>query len=161
MAACTATVPSTGIQVPTVKQGTDFAVKQIPIPDFIRGLQVFTSVLDGGQETPPVVTDGTGFGGYVLNEDGTRFAGTVTFRNLSSPVIAAHIHQAPVGQPGPIVKSLVARDRAIIIVWTANDPTEPLTPALVEALRAGNLYVNIHTQQHPGGEIRGQIFRVI
>ena len=44
--------------------------------------------------------------------------------------------------------------------WRATDP-EALTPGLVDALLAGNLYVNVHTSAHPGGEIRGQIVRLI
>jgi hypothetical protein len=33
---------------------------------------------------------------------------------------------------------------------------QPLS-ALVEAIRSGNAYVNVHTVDHPAGEIRGQL----
>jgi hypothetical protein len=29
--------------------------------------------------------------------------------------------------------------------------------ALIGAMRGGNVYVNVHTDRHPGGEIRSQI----
>jgi hypothetical protein len=28
---------------------------------------------------------------------------------------------------------------------------------LIEEIKAGNTYVNVHTSQNPGGEVRGQI----
>ena len=41
-------------------------------------------------------------------------------------------------------------------VWTSTD-AQPLTPALVSDLRAGKIYVNIHSDSFPAGEIRGQV----
>jgi hypothetical protein len=32
-----------------------------------------------------------------------------------------------------------------------------LTPVQLQAYKAGNLYVNVHTEEHPGGEIRTQL----
>jgi len=41
-------------------------------------------------------------------------------------------------------------------LWTSTD-SEPLTPALIDELLAGNIYINLHTAANPGGEIRGQV----
>jgi len=45
---------------------------------------------------------------------------------------------------------------------TASDLVGPLAgqplSALIEAMRAGNTYVNVHTVQFPAGEIAGQIY---
>ncbi|TAN15255.1 MAG: CHRD domain-containing protein, partial [Chitinophagaceae bacterium] len=35
--------------------------------------------------------------------------------------------------------------------------SNPLNDTLINDLMAGKLYGNIHTQNHPGGEIRAQI----
>ncbi len=43
-------------------------------------------------------------------------------------------------------------------VWRSTDLVEPLTPALVRALRTGLIYVSVYTSQLPGGEIRGQLY---
>jgi hypothetical protein len=32
-----------------------------------------------------------------------------------------------------------------------------LTPAQAEQFMAGDWYINVHTQDHPAGEIRGQV----
>ena len=42
-------------------------------------------------------------------------------------------------------------------IWSASDPVQPLTPALVESLLTGRVYVNFHTAANPAGEIRGQV----
>ena len=41
-------------------------------------------------------------------------------------------------------------------IWTAND-SQPLTDEIVDMIRSGEVYVNIHTTANPGGEIRGQL----
>ncbi len=54
----------------------------------------------------------------------------------------AHIHQGKIGQNGPVVVTL----------FNASSPTGPKSGIL-----ARNAYANVHTQQNPKGEIRGQI----
>jgi hypothetical protein len=55
-------------------------------------------------------------------------------------------------------------DGIIFGVWDANEGANNnpanFLPALLADLLAGNLYINVHTSDFPGGEIRGQILRV-
>jgi hypothetical protein len=64
----------------------------------------------------------------------------------------AHIHKAPVGQPGGVVFDL----------GTGNPKTGTwmLDHADAADLLADRLYVNIHSSAHGGGEIRGQIYQI-
>jgi hypothetical protein len=85
----------------------------------------------------------------------------------------AHIHLAPAGANGSVVAWLYpssppaqlipGRSNGILAegVITAANLIGPLAGGsmedLLEAMQAGNTYVNVHTVQFPGGEIRGQI----
>jgi hypothetical protein len=95
--------------------------------------------------------------------------------------VFAHIHLAPAGVNGPIVAFLygpagagAGRFSGVLAqgTITADDLIGPLAgqdlTALVDAIRAGNAYVNVHTDDGvapagtgpgdlPAGEIRGQI----
>jgi len=82
--------------------------------------------------------------------------GTINFSGLSGPATAAHIHQGAAGVAGGIVIFLTGDLGAPAGTLTVPFGTV-LSPALVTALQADQLYVNIHTAANPGGEIRGQI----
>jgi len=110
--------------------------------------RTFEFGLDGGQEIPPNDSRATGAAIGVLSADQTTFDLVVT-HSVSSPT-GAHIHR---GAPGTIGN----------IVFDLGDPTTPIqaqwnpTPQDVADLLAGNLYVNVHSTDFSGGEIRGQI----
>jgi hypothetical protein len=63
---------------------------------------------------------------------------------------AAHIHQAPAGQNGPVLIELGAPASPFSL-------SPSLSPRDVADLVAGFLYVNVHSPENPDGEIRGQI----
>jgi hypothetical protein len=72
------------------------------------------------------------------------------FSNLSSRATAAHIHLGAPGQNGPVVLPLVlSGEREGTISGTFE-----LTEAQLTELRATRLYVNVHSENSPGGEIR-------
>ena len=88
--------------------------------------------------------------------------------NLIVGVTQAHIHRGLPSANGPVVAFLfgrVAPGGAIHGTFAKGTITEddllgPLAgdfSGFVEALRNGELYVNVHTAAHPAGEIRGQI----
>jgi hypothetical protein len=122
----------------------------------------FTADLDGSQEVPAVTTPGAGTGYFVLSTDRSTADYSVTYRDLSGTLTAGgHFHAAGVGTNGPVVKGIATSGdpaaNSIKGQWKETDATQPLTPALVDSLIAGRMYVNFHTAAHPGGEIRGQL----
>ena len=121
------------------------------------GTTSFVATLDGVQEAPPTPTEGTGQGTFTLNAEQTELSYDITASGLTGLVTAAHFHRAPRGTAGDIVFPITDRvtenegQVTIMGVWPE------LTAANVADLLAGNLYVNLHTQQNPAGEIRGQV----
>ena len=107
-------------------------------------------VLSGNQEIPPVATAASGTATITVNADRSMI-GNATITGMS--VMVAHIHDAAAGTNGPIIVPLI---RTADNVWSVPSGTR-LTDAQYESYKAGNLYFNIHSEAHRGGEIRGQI----
>lgn len=111
----------------------------------------FEARLSGDQEVPPVDTEATGMGKFILtgrDRATLRYEGKA--RGLSGPAIAAHVHKGAVGVAGPVVVPLDHVDlRGSIALGDF--------PNFITDLEAGNLYINVHTRRYPAGEIRGQI----
>ncbi|MCS6805181.1 MAG: CHRD domain-containing protein [Acidobacteriota bacterium] len=124
---------------------------------------VFTARLNKAQEIPAPTGDNVATGTATMklteNPDGSALlAYSITVTGLSGPIRAAHFHQAEAGRTGPVVKDLNFTGGTAIGTWSSSDTTQPLTPALLAALKAGDLYINIHTALNPPGEIRGQVY---
>jgi hypothetical protein len=64
----------------------------------------------------------------------------------------AHIHQGAPGQNGPVIVPLTKNGDTYSVPAGAK-----LNSAQMDALKAGNLYVNVHSAEHKGGEIRAQL----
>ncbi len=124
----------------------------------------FAAHLDGAQQPSPVDTRATGLGTFTLNLAGTQltFDIPIELNLLTSSILFAHFHNGKLGENGGVVRTITddLSGNSYTGTWSSTDP-EPLTPELVEELRAGRLYINVHTVNHGGGEIRGQIGRAI
>ena len=114
----------------------------------------FHANLAGTTEVPPTTSPGTGTAMVSLNTSTRKLTYTVTYQGLTGPATAAHIHgPAATGKNGPVMTPLGP---------AASSPikgTATATAAEVKAMEGGMTYVNVHTQQNPGGEIRGQLMR--
>ncbi len=115
-----------------------------------------TAKLTVSQEVHDVTSAAKGTGVFTLHGNELRFS--VTVEGLSGPIVAAHFHHAPTGQNGSVVHGIIGdlKGNTAYGVWRASD-AQPLTPELIAALMTGRLYVNVHTANYPGGEVRGQI----
>ena len=134
--------------------------------------------LSGAQEDPTVITDARGTA--VLRIQGNTVAYHVRYRNLESDIEQAHIHIGAKDTTGGIAAFLCSDlgndptgtapfvrprrgssgcDRCCgCAVGPAIQGVPPGTIAdLIEALRKGFAYINIHTVVSPAGEIRGDV----
>lgn len=113
-----------------------------------------TASLDGDQEVPPVVTDGTGSATIDFDNSTSELSWSIEFSGLSGPATAAHFH-------GPAAAGVNADVRVNIGdvsgLESPMEGAEELTSEQAEWLLDGELYINIHTATNPGGEIRGQV----
>lgn len=106
--------------------------------------------LTGAEETPPVTTSATATGAFKINDDKT-VSGSVKTTGIEGT--AAHIHQGAKGESGPPIITLTKGDNG---VWSVPDGSK-LTDDQYAAYKAGNLYVNVHSNDHKPGEIRAQL----
>ncbi|MFN0213142.1 MAG: CHRD domain-containing protein [Saprospiraceae bacterium] len=110
----------------------------------------FESVLNGDQETPPVITSAIGTAVASLNSSLDSLTYFVSVTGLTPT--AAHFHTGPSGSAGPVLVPLATTPAPNFYTGTV-----ALNPNQVSNLLKGDVYVNIHTTANPGGEIRGQM----
>ncbi len=125
----------------------------------------FNAKLSGQEEVPPVKTTASGMAWFKPMQDKVWFKVNVTDMQ---GVTKAHIHTGKVAQNGPVVVTLYKSDTPQPINGklaygniTANLLEGPMKGKqlsdLATAMSNGSTYVNVHTEKHPNGEIRGQI----
>jgi hypothetical protein len=108
----------------------------------------FEASLNGAQAGTP--SPGTGTGAFTLNDAETQLSINVSFGGLVSPQTAAHIHGPAAPGVNAGVRFGFPLGSPVITVWN-------IAPGDVTSLKNGLLYVNVHSQTYPAGEIRGQI----
>jgi hypothetical protein len=135
--------------------------------------QEFRASLNGYLENPSVST--TARGSFSAEVKGSTIRYTLSFRDLGSNSLFAHIHFArpdvnggvavflcgggnkpACPASGLVTGTLVAAD---VIGPAAQGIAAGEFAELVRAIRNGATYVNVHTPAFPGGEIRGNIHR--
>ena len=94
----------------------------------------------------------------LLSADGSVASVNVSFSNLTSQEVVAHLKVGGSGQDGPYVFNL-PYGQANGAQWTFT-PTGQFSAAdLIAALKAGNIYVGIDSAQYPNGEVRGNFIQ--
>ena len=109
--------------------------------------------LTGSEENPPVTNSpGTSHATLVFNDATREVEFAVLVVGLGpDEVTAAHIHRGARGVNGPVIHFFSDKG------FTRVAGKVTLTADEVVDLRAGNLYVNVHSRQHPGGFARAQM----
>jgi hypothetical protein len=105
--------------------------------------------LSGTEEVPPASTAGSGSGSFTVGADGS-VSGSVRTSGVAGTM--AHIHRGAKGQNGPVIIPLQKSGDTYSAPAGAK-----LTEAQRQDFRAGNLYVNVHSDRYKGGEVRGQL----
>src|ERR1700760_3941651 len=112
----------------------------------------FKATLDGKSEVPAAASTATGSADLDYDAASKKLSWKVTYSGLTGPATAAHFHgPAETGKNAGV---------AVAIPNAASSPVEgsaTLTDAQAADLEAGKYYVNVHTKDNPGGEIRGQV----
>jgi hypothetical protein len=113
---------------------------------------VWTAALSSGQEVPKqIVRDTAAHGLFKGTLSGTTLKWKLTYAKLTGPATMAHIHMAARGKSGDPVVTLCTPCTSGVT------GTATLTAAELSAFKKHLLYVNVHTDKNPAGEIRGQL----
>ncbi len=122
----------------------------------------FVAPLSGASETVPVNTDATGM--VVIEVNGGNGVATGSFANLEGNIAlnvagGAHLHTGFAGQNGPIkqILTLVSGANNRSATFTAGQNTFAISTGFLDTIRNRQVYVNIHSEVAPSGEIRGQL----
>jgi hypothetical protein len=109
--------------------------------------------MNAANEVPPGDSRATGHAEATFDTATRLLSWNVTYSNLAGPAVGAHFH-------GP---GAAGTNAGIVLPFaTAASPIKgsaTLTEAQAADLLAGKWYVNIHTADNPGGEIRGQMLK--
>ena len=116
--------------------------------------QSFSVPLSGDQQVPKVASPGSGTANFTWDPATRGLTWSITFSGLSSPATMAHIHNGTAGKNGPVVLWLSTRGTPPASPFTGS---ATLTPAQARQLATGAWYVNLHSKDHPAGELRGQV----
>ena len=106
--------------------------------------------LTGDQEVPPMDSKATGTAKLTIKDDMT-VTGKIKTKDIAGTV--AHVHLAAPGKSGPPIITLVKGSDG---EWSVPENSK-LTDEQYKSFKAGDLYVNVHSDAHPSGEIRGQV----
>ncbi len=135
---------------------------------FAAASHTFKSMLSGREDVPAMKTAARGSGMFKLAKDGSGLVYTLEVKGIKG-VTAAHIHKGMKGENGGPVATLYAGPEkqgtysGVLAKGAIKD--KDLVGALagktigdlVKMIESGDAYVNVHTEKHPDGEIRGQI----
>lgn len=133
--------------------------------------------LTTGNEVPEVKADtpdsASGLVVASLDREENILRYAVAYKGLSGRPTMAHFHQGAQGETGPPVRTIFAGSKNgeateesqfgtadfLTGEWGRNG-SQPLTEKIEKAILNGEIYLNIHTELNPGGEIRAQLIRV-
>jgi hypothetical protein len=111
----------------------------------------YAATLNGASEVPATDSKGTGEATLTYDTASKKLTYTLTYSGLTGDALAAHFH-------GPAVAGANGGIEAPITIGPSPIKGEAtLTDQKAADLADGKWYVNIHTKEHPGGEIRGQV----
>ncbi|MEZ4648298.1 MAG: CHRD domain-containing protein [Candidatus Eisenbacteria bacterium] len=112
--------------------------------------RVFEADADGSQMVPPVESDATAKMRAYLSPGEDQLHVQVKVENLVNEMIGCHLHLGAPGSNGPMLVNLgIFEDSLAVDVQ--------VQPTLLGPLRSGNIYLAVHTDPYPVGELRGQV----
>jgi len=136
----------------------------------LEGKEAFIATLSGGEEVPARSTAANGTAQIFV--EGNQITYAIEIDDITA-ITQSHIHAVP-GAPGvngPVrlflyppragdpAPQVTVTDKTILVEATVDSSgvNGISYEQLLDAMRTGNAYVNVHTVQFPGGEMRGTI----
>lgn len=115
--------------------------------------EIFFAYLTPAQEVPPVASTGSGYCRVFVNEATLSLDFTLVFNGMTSAQILSHIHTGALGATGPVTIDFgtVGGTSGTI------SGTRAITLAQITTMRQHGMYVNVHSSNFSGGELRGQL----
>ena len=125
-------------------------------PSVYAQQQSIIAKLSGKDEVPAVNTQATGTAQFQLSSDGKELNYDLSAMNLNG-FMMAHIHQGKAGENGQPVAPLQMGKGKVTSSDLQGSLAGKQISDLVDIIKNGQAYVNVHTDQNQNGEIRGQI----
>jgi hypothetical protein len=110
------------------------------------------AAMDAKAEVPPNPSNGNGNLTATYDTAARKLSWKGNYSGLTGPVTAAHFHAGEAGKNGGVAVPIAANQSPF-------EGSANLTEAQAADLLAGKWYVNVHTDAHKGGEIRGQVIK--
>lgn len=134
-------------------------------PLTVLAAEPFSAVLTPDAEVPPADCGDNACAGdatVTISDDGSSIDYEVSYENLTGAVTGSHIHFGGADVAGPVMIPFEHGDSPFSGTfneadYAAADGIPDTWEGALDAIREGNAYVNVHTEQNPGGEIRGQL----
>lgn len=115
--------------------------------------QFFGGRLSGANEVPANASTARGTVIVRFNTATNELELSGNYEGLSAAVTGSHIHNAAAGSNGPVIVNLANSGGTFGVLNATATLTDPQETALMN----GEMYVNVHSSNFPGGEIRAQL----
>jgi len=110
----------------------------------------FKANLSPTEEVPPTNSKGNGSFTASFDTGSKKLTWKGSYSGLTGPATAAHFHAGEKGKNGGVAVPIAPATSPMEGSATLNDQQ-------ASDLMAGRWYVNVHTAENKGGEIRGQL----
>jgi len=140
-----------------VAAGTAMAAPPMPPDPSLAGPALkFRLDLSPEEQSHVVKSPARGVGEMTLERETMKLMWKITFKDMTSPATAAHVHgpQTPGGNAGVLFPLAPGAVKSPI------EGSAILNDGQLEYILTGRAYVNIHTEEYPDGELRAPIMRI-
>ena len=130
-------------------------------PSFTQAATGFVVSLSGANEVPPNASPATGTATVILSDDGLTLSYSVTYSGLTASRTASHFHAIACPGVNAGVQLGIAVGGPTSDTISGSGPVNAtLSTGLTTPCGGGSVavYLNVHSTNFPGGEIRGQLF---
>lgn len=117
----------------------------------LESAAAFMGMATSAQENPAVNSIGKALVSVIYTDNTSMIEINMQATDLSGPITAIHLHKGAIGVNGPVVLNLMPS------LIGNSVKAKFMAPDLLADLKAGNIYLNIHTEAFPSGEIRAQL----